>query len=917
MKVRVALLMFVVAALSAAAHLLGAFTPLDNALSAFRFKADPRLPTGSIAVVEIDARSLAAIGTWPWPRQIHAGIVDRLREAGAATIALDIDFSTQSTEESDAALEAALQRANGAVILAAFHQPASATDPNAVVYSQPIERFARNAWPGTVNVRPDPDGAIRRASFGEWIDGIPMLSIAALLSGASGTIGTDFGIDFSIVPSGIGRISAIDLIEGRVEPASITGRNIIVAASAVELRDIFEVPVHGFVSGGLLQALAAETLAQDRAIAEAGPGVTLAGLFVLAGLAAVAINRRRWTYLILGLGLAAVTIELAAFLIQSRGALIVETGAWLAALVGFAAVALAREVDLRGLAEAAFRRDSLNTRTVLKRVVEDSYAGVVVADRTGRIIAASDAVASILRLPSGDFVGRNQIDVLPGPLAGMLRESIDIYPADLGEREVAVTILGDELILEVKATASALASGRGKESGAELVGCVTFEDVTEKRRLEARTEQLAWFDTLTGLPNRNSFAERLRAAMADVRENGGRATLLFFDVDRFKNVNDTLGHHFGDLLLVAIAGRTRALLTETDFLVRLGGDEFAVISRGTSRDQVARLAARIVETMSTPFMLDGYRVAIGASVGIAVLGEGNADTSSVMKQADLALHAAKSDGSGHRFFDPSLDDNLDERRRIEVALWDTLRSGELEISYQPQVDLGTGRIIGCEALSRWTHPEMGQISPDRFVPIAEATGLIDPIGVAVLTSACKDIEPLGDLKVAVNVSPVQFVRGDLTRAVGDALSASGLHPARLELEITESLFLTKGSLVRDKMRELINLGVSFALDDFGTGYSSLNYVRQYPIGKIKIDRSFVTGLLTDRSSSAIVGAVVAMAEGMGKRVIAEGIETEEQRNTLRRLGCQEGQGYLFGKAMPADRLAELIAAAPRPKKLSA
>jgi diguanylate cyclase (GGDEF)-like protein len=486
-----------------------------------------------------------------------------------------------------------------------------------------------------------------------------------------------------------------------------------------------------------------------------------------------------------------------------------------------------------------------------------------------------------------------------------------VYPRELQKGEVRVSIAGSELVLEITATASSLAAqGQSRPGHPQIVGCITFVDITERRRLEARTAQLAWYDTLTGLPNRNSFTEALRSAIQEARERGDMAALLFFDIDRFKNVNDTLGHHFGDLLLIAIARKARALLGESDYLVRLGGDEFAVIVRDADEDDVRKLAARVVTSMSEPFMVEGYRVAIGASVGIAFLGRDSGDPSVVMKRADLALHAAKADGGGYRAFTPTLDEDLDERRRIEVALWDTLQTGQLEVEYQPQVHLGTGELIGCEALSRWTHREMGRISPGRFVPIAEATGLIYPIGTSVLATACREIEPFGDLKVAVNVSPVQFVRGDLTRAVADALSASGMHPSRLELEITESLFLNNGALVAEKMRELIDLGVSFALDDFGTGYSSLSYVRKYPVDKIKIDRSFVVDILTDRSSAAIVGAVVAMAEGMQKRVIAEGIETEEQRRILQLLGCQEGQGFLFGKSVPAAELAAIVAAAP-------
>jgi diguanylate cyclase (GGDEF)-like protein len=517
-------------------------------------------------------------------------------------------------------------------------------------------------------------------------------------------------------------------------------------------------------------------------------------------------------------------------------------------------------------------------------------------------------------------VGRNQAEVLPPPISDALDDVIHSNAAAAESREIHVAVSElEEVILEITATASALDQD-GDRAGVEpsMVGCVTFVDVTEKRRLEARTAQLAWYDGLTGLPNRNYFTDALRAAIREVRERGGKSALLFFDIDRFKNVNDTLGHHFGDLLLAAVAKRAQEALDESGLLVRLGGDEFAVIAPDLNHAEIAVLAKQIITALSAPFMLEGYRVAVGASAGIALIGPGDDDPGAVMKQADLALHAAKSDGSGHRFFDPDMDDNLDERRQIEVALWDALQSGQLEIEYQPQVDITTGRVLGVEALSRWIHTDFGEVPPDRFVPIAEATGLIDQIGSAVLMRACRAVAPLGDLTLSVNVSAVQFARGDLIGAVSAALAASKLEPSRLELEITETVFLGSGDLVRQKMNDLKKLGVTFALDDFGTGFSSLNYVREFPFDVIKIDRGFVSRLLVDPGSAAIVRAVLAMAEGLDKRVVAEGIESEDQRRMLALLGCKEGQGFLFGRAVPiAELVRQLAGSTELPRQLSA
>jgi diguanylate cyclase (GGDEF)-like protein/PAS domain S-box-containing protein len=905
MKMRVAFLLALVALLSAAVYLMGGFAPLDRGLSSLRFQASERAPTGAVVVVEIDARSLEAIGTWPWSRQIHADIIDRLDELGAADIAIDIDFSTVSNEPADAALEAALRRA-GDVILAVFQQPPSAAG-GTPIYNQPIERFARYAWPGTVNIRPDGDGATRRLAFGEWIAGTPVLSIPALLSGRAGTIGTDFGVDFSIAAGSIDRISAIDILEGRVDAARIAGRSVIVAASAVELRDIFEVPVYGFVSGGMLQALATETLILDRAMTTGGPAVAIIGLVLIAAVAVAVVFLMRWVATLVLFAGIAVILEAAAFLAQIHGQSILETGAWHLALAGFAAVVLSREVDLRGLAAAAFRRQAFDARKVLHRVVEDSPAGIVVADRDGKILAASDAVAEILGLSEGvDLVGGDAADILPAELAKALREVVAAHPRPVDMGEIAVETRDGLRTLEVTATASTLSGDAGtRGDDRPVVGCITFDDVTEKRMLEARTSQLAWYDSLTGLPNRNFFADALASALRELPVTGRPAALMFFDVDRFKQVNDTLGHHFGDLLITAIGKRAEEALDRSGLLVRLSGDEFAILAPRLDRGESAYLANKIIRALSSPFMLEGYRVAVGASAGITMLEEGM-DATAAMRRADVALNVAKAEGNTLRFFEPDMDDDLQSRRDIEVALWDALQNGQLDVEYQQQVDLTTRRPVGFEALLRWSHPLLGQVQPERFVPIAEATGLIDPIGASILSRACQAVAPLGDMKLAVNVSPVQFVRGDLTVAVGNALSASNLDPSRLELELTESVFLRRVDLVQRTMNKLRDIGVTFALDDFGTGYSSLNYVREFPFDKIKIDRRFTTAIPSDPGAVSIVRAVLAMAEGLGKRVIAEGIETEEQVRMLRLLGCQQGQGFLFGKAIPADGLRALI-----------
>jgi diguanylate cyclase (GGDEF)-like protein len=380
-------------------------------------------------------------------------------------------------------------------------------------------------------------------------------------------------------------------------------------------------------------------------------------------------------------------------------------------------------------------------------------------------------------------------------------------------------------------------------------------------------------------------------------------------LDRFKNVNDTLGHKHGDLLLRAVAERTEELIGPGDLAARFGGDEYAVIHcGGTGSSAAVQLAHQLIRRIGEPYQVGGHRLIIGVSVGIAFIGQADSDPMQVMKNADTALYRAKaSGGNAYAVYAAEMDSRLRARQALEVDLWDAFEGNQFEVHYQPQVELARGDIVGVEALVRWRHPKRGFVPPAEFIPVAEAVGLIEPLGAFVLEEACAAVARWPkQLKVAVNVSPIQFARGDLVAAVRSALASSGLPAAQLDLEITESLFLNENRAIAERIESLRALGVSFSIDDFGTGYSSLSYIRKFPVQKLKIDRSFVTGLPHDRESVAIVGAIAALAQNLGIRVNAEGVETPEQAAALRLLGCSEGQGFLYGRPRAAPEMRSIL-----------
>jgi diguanylate cyclase (GGDEF)-like protein len=436
----------------------------------------------------------------------------------------------------------------------------------------------------------------------------------------------------------------------------------------------------------------------------------------------------------------------------------------------------------------------------------------------------------------------------------------------------------------------------------------THEDITERKHADERISHLAHYDALTDLPNRRLFRERLEQSLKRV-QSGKRLALLYLDFDHFKNVNDTLGHPIGDELLKTVATRLRGCLRETDLVARLGGDEFAVIQTDVEQtSDITDLLAEIREAINAPYDLGGQQLITDASIGIAIAPDDGVDPDLLLKNADLAMYGAKTDGRGtYRFFQPEMDARMNARRALEFDLRQAIMCGEFVLHYQPLFNLQDNRVSGCEALVRWQHPKRGMISPAEFIPVAEETGLINQLGEWVIKTACVEAATWPDaIRIAVNVSPIQFKNPTLPLSVINSLAASGLSPRRLELEITEAVLIRDDEVALAMLHQLRELGVRIAMDDFGTGYSSLSYLQRFPFDKIKIDRAFTRDVAEPDGSFAIVRAVIGIAKSRDISTTAEGVETKEQLNVLRTLGCTEIQGYLFSRPVPAEELSQFF-----------
>ena len=659
--------------------------------------------------------------------------------------------------------------------------------------------------------------------------------------------------------------------------------------------------------------MAADSLLQGRALQPTGTPATLVLVCLVLGVVGLAGGRLPFAgFLTLCLG-AAVLVEVGALWVQAVRPIIPNTAPVHVGLVGFILISVTGEIAERRVNLIAARRGADRLRAILDRVIADNFAGIVVVDQDGIVRAISGAAADVLGSRAALGTGRRFQEVLPHPLAQAVTEALmharNHEPSSDRARDLEVEIGNGSLVtLDCVTTVSDIvepssADRRGRVT--EFAVCLTFRDVTDERRAQIRLADMARVDALSGLANRFVLLERL----AEVRAQGSAlcVALLLFDLDRFKLVNDRLGHVVGDALIRAVADRVRMIVAPGDVAARLGGDEFALVVGRELQDEVSELAEILVMQLGGPYAFEGYQVSVSVSVGLA-LAEG-LDGKQLMGCADAALYAAKVAGGGRsRFYDDALRAAIEDGKTLEGERREALRRGDLEVFYQRQVDIDEELIVGVEALVRWKHPDHGYISPTRFIPVAERTGLIEPLGRWVLATACKDAVswPL-PIKVSVNLSAVQLGRADLADTVLGALAVAGLSPERLELELTESLLVDNDDLVRATLDRLRDLGIKISLDDFGTGYSSLSYLKAFAVDKVKIDQSFVRDLAQNHHSAAVVRAIVGLARDLGLRVNAEGVETEEQLKVLRLLGCDEVQGYLHGRPEPSLTIAASLA----------
>ena len=867
---------------------------LDRRIIDLRAGRDERPPSGDVVVVAIDAPSLAAFGTWPWPRRTHAELLDRLREAGVARIGFDVDFSSRSpSSEDDAALVAAAARLGPTRLAMPAFQEAVPVEPGVFeVYDiLPFPELQATIQPVSVVAMPDPDGLIRRLPRDVEFEAGILPTMSTWLAGRD-PAGTETVPDAGITIQDLPHFSYADVLAGRVPAEALAGKLVLIGATDPSLGDEFATPRHLALAGVRLHALATESIHQGRVLQPVQPlPPWLAGglAFVLAALA-----RRVDLLLALPAGFAIlVGVEATALYLRMGQGLELGTALTDITIVASVAIGLADRLRHSSTLIRAVTARLLRQERLTERIVATSLDAIITFDAGGRLRSLNPAARALL----GESTDRALADVL---LSGAEALRDRAQAGEAARLEVAYRTAAGTAAPAEAAVSSLL-------DGNERLGILVLQDISERKRHEAALIRLAQVDTLTGLANRRRFHEACAAAL-----DAGSAAVLLLDLDGFKEVNDTLGPGTGDALLSQIGPRLAPLLGANDVLARLGGDEFAILSpRPGDAAAALAFARRINEILREPFAVAGLRIEVGGSIRVVLAPEHGADAATLLRHADVAMYAAKRERLGAALYEQALDGHSVRRLTLQGELRQAIADGAVLPFYQPKLCTRTGRVVGVEALARWEHPVHGFVSPGEFVPMAEQGGLAKELTLAMVARALADRRNWAtqgiDIPVAVNIAPRCLRDPNLPHDLQALLAASGTAMDQLSLEVTESAVAAAPDEIETALATLAQAGFKLSVDDFGTGLSSFSRLRHLPVSELKLDRALLAEE-GDTRGRAVLRSMVELGATLGLVVVSEGVEDAATHAWLGAIGCPIVQGYHVSKPVPAASLPERVAA---------
>jgi diguanylate cyclase (GGDEF)-like protein/PAS domain S-box-containing protein len=856
--------------------------------------------TSDIVIIGIDERSLAELHKWPWRRGIHARLLDRLLPLHPRHVFLDIDFSAESDTQEDALLAQALARwAPATVILPAFQQVGS-SDEDELQLTQPLPAFRQHVTLGSVNVTPSRDSLIRDIDSVWAPPGMAALPAAFSLFSARQLPYGKLTIDYSISPASFQFLSYSDVLQGRIDRSALAGKTLIVGATAIELGDMQPVPVFRSLPGIVVQSLAAQT-ARSGMLRTPGPllGMCLLGLWAIlvgAGLRGDSWRRN-------GLIACAMILLVMAVTLGARYRHVQLEVAPYLIIVGLSfLMGTLRSLDMQTLRGLRLTRLVSRRNALLRSIVESSADCILCVDAAGRIVSVNPAAERLLGGEPARLLRRSLLQLLRP--SNETAQGADLQALKGRISEQLVCSLGGSLVpVEMSVTPVHLQD--------ETLHTVLLRDLSERKAQEERLLHQATHDSLTGLPNRHALRLELRARIDSCRSSGHAFCLYMLDLTRFKEVNDTLGHNLGDLVLCEVALRFQRVLGDRGYIARMGGDEFVILARAQLlQEQLIELAQALADTLKTPILCDGTPVEVGVSIGMAGYPHDASDADELLKNADIAMYSAKRQKAVYAFYRAGENEHSLRRLQMLGDLRSALTQRLLELRFQPQVNLRTGRAESVEALLRWQHPSYGFVSPLEVVPLAEATDLLRPLTDWTITAALSqarawELEGLRT-RVAVNLSAHMLRDVSLPGRLAQLLSQQEVLPDMLELEITEGAMMFDAARALNIVKGIRELGVQVSVDDYGTGFSSLAYLRDLSVHALKLDRSFVSDLESNPGSRIIVKSTVALAHALQLHMVAEGVETLWQAEFLRAHGCDYAQGYYYAKALSGSECADWL-----------
>jgi diguanylate cyclase (GGDEF)-like protein/PAS domain S-box-containing protein len=869
----------------------GLLAPFEHRAADARSHLLQRQVASDIVLVGIDARSLADLRQWPWPRRYHARLLETIAAAEPRRVFVDVDFSAHTNAEDDGLLEASLAGFEPSrIVLPAFFQP-DADVPGKFVYTTPLERLRGHVTLGGVNFRPDDDGLIRTTAANWSFGGRSVPSAVALLAGPEVAEHGEVPIDYSISPASFTYLSYVDVLAGRVDPAALRDKTVLVGPTALELTDIKAVPVYQSLPGVVVQALAAQTL-REGALRTTPWWLDLSVLAVLTALAAACFGRYGWRGNLLAGAITIAVLGAVNVYAYSAHRLVLEFVPGLLIVGGTFLAATIRSLEQETMRALVYAFGMRRRDALLGSVAESSADAIMVVGRQGQIEMANAAAASMFACSREAMVGASVSRYVPLPEATQVPMTL---PGKVIEAE-ATKHMGTPFPVEI--TVSPV------DIQGEALRTVIVRDITVRKLQEQRLQYEATHDSLTDLPNRAALMSHLEVTLTRAQSNG-RVALLMLDLCRFKEVNDTLGHEVGDQVLREVARRFESVADRDGFVARLGGDEFTlVLEQSTPDADIVEVASILHESLREPIPAAGIAIDVGVSIGIALYPDDAQDPATLLRHADVAMYLAKRRQTRYEMYDPANDRNTVRRLAMVGELRSAIANGQLRLYYQPQINFRTQRCDSVEALLRWPHPEYGFVSPAEFIVLAESTDLIRPLTEWTLECAveqCVQWRASGlRIRVAVNLSARLLQDTDFVSVLRSLLAKHRVPGEALELEITESTMLYDSERALRVIRDIHSLGIALSIDDFGTGFSSLAYLRDLPVHAVKLDKSFVTHLHERADDRSIVNSTVRMAHELGLQVVAEGVESEWTAQYLMNAGYDYGQGYRYSPALPAE-----------------